>query len=108
MNKVDTEGTVTAAINAAIAALKIGDYAKAADLTALAGRVATLEQAGYQNASQVSAAITEAINGLNLAGTYEAKGAANTALNTAKSYTDSEITRRVVAMTAQEIQDACK
>lgn len=108
LNKVDTQGTVTEAINAAIAALKINDYAKAADLTTLAGRVAALEQAGYQNASQVSAAIASAIADLNLANTYDAKGAANTALNTAKSYTDSEITRRVVAMTADEIVAACK
>lgn len=43
-NKVDTgDLTVTAAINAAIEALKIGDYAKAADLTALAARVTTAE-----------------------------------------------------------------
>ena len=43
-NKVDTgDLTVTAAINAAINALSIGDYAKAADLTALATRVSTLE-----------------------------------------------------------------
>ena len=43
-NKVDTgDLTVTGAINAAIEALKIGDYAKAADLTALAARVTTLE-----------------------------------------------------------------
>ena len=43
-NKVDTgDLTVTAAINAAINALSIGDYAKAADLTALAARVTTVE-----------------------------------------------------------------
>ena len=43
-NKVDTgDLTVTGAINAAINALAIGDYAKAADLTALAARVSTLE-----------------------------------------------------------------
>lgn len=35
--------TVKAYVDAAISALKIGDYAKAADLTALAGRVTTLE-----------------------------------------------------------------
>ena len=34
LQKVDTQGTVTEAINAAINALAIGDYAKAADLTA--------------------------------------------------------------------------
>ena len=36
-------GTVKKYVDDAIAALKIGDYAKAADLTALAGRVSTLE-----------------------------------------------------------------
>lgn len=43
--KVDTgDQTVSAYVSAAIEALKIGDYAKAADLTALAGRVTTLEE----------------------------------------------------------------
>lgn len=37
------EATVVAYVAKAIDALKIGDYAKAADLTALAGRVSTLE-----------------------------------------------------------------
>ena len=37
-------GTVKKYVDDAIAALKIGDYAKAADLTALAGRVDTLEK----------------------------------------------------------------
>lgn len=42
--KVDTgDQTVSAYVTAAIEALKIGDYAKAADLTALAGRVEALE-----------------------------------------------------------------
>ena len=36
-------GTVKKYVDDAIAALKIGDYAKAADLTALAGRISTLE-----------------------------------------------------------------
>lgn len=45
-NKVDTgDQTVSAYVTAAINALKIGDYAKAADLTALAGRVEVLEGA---------------------------------------------------------------
>ena len=39
----DETGTVKKYVDDAIAALKIGDYAKAADLTALAGRVDTLE-----------------------------------------------------------------
>lgn len=43
-NKVDTgDKTVSVYVTDAITALKIGDYAKAADLTALAGRVATAE-----------------------------------------------------------------
>ena len=43
-NKVDTgDSTVSAYVTAAISALKIGDYAKAADLTALASRVSALE-----------------------------------------------------------------
>ena len=55
--KVDTgDKTVTAYVTDAIAALKIGDYAKAADLTALAGRVTTAE--GEIDALQ------EAVNGL--------------------------------------------
>ena len=37
------KATVVAYVTDAISALKIGDYAKAADLTALAGRVSTLE-----------------------------------------------------------------
>lgn len=43
-NKVDTgDKTVSAYVADAIAALSIGDYAKAADLTALAGRVKAIE-----------------------------------------------------------------
>ena len=128
--KVDTQGTVTAAISAAIDALKIGDYAKAADLTALAGRVATLEGAGYQNASQVSTAINSAIAALKLDETYDAKGAAATAEanakayadglavnydaagaaasaeSAAKAYADNEINTKVIALTTAEIEAA--
>lgn len=57
--------TVKAYVEAAIAALSIGDYAKAADLTALAGRVGALENAGHQNAEQVKALITEEIEKLD-------------------------------------------
>lgn len=56
-NKVDTgDKTVSAYVTDAINALSIGDYAKAADLTALAGRVTTAE--GEIDALQ------EAVNGL--------------------------------------------
>lgn len=106
LNKVDTQGTVTEAINAAIAAIKIGDYAKAADLTALATRVSNIEKAGYQTAAQVSTAIESAISALNLANTYDAKGAAASALTNAKAYTDSEIARRIVPLTTAEINTA--
>lgn len=49
--KVDTgDKTVSAYVTDAINALSIGDYAKAADLTALAGRVGTLETASATHA----------------------------------------------------------
>lgn len=49
--KVDTgDKTVSAYVADAINALKIGDYAKAADLTALAGRVGALETASATHA----------------------------------------------------------
>ena len=129
-DKVDTQGTVTEAINAAISALSIGDYAKAADLTALAARVTALENAGYQNANQVTTAINNAIAALKLSETYDAKGAAATAeanakayadslavnydaagaaaqaLTDAKAYTDSEINAKVIALTTAEIEAA--
>ena len=87
--KIDTQGTVTEAINAAIASLAIGDYAKAADLTALAARVTTLENAGYQNNAQVVASIEAAIAALKAENLWDAKGAAATAEANAKAYADS-------------------
>ena len=89
--KVDTQGTVTAAINAAIDALAIGDYAKAADLTALAARVTTLENAGYQNNAQVVASIEAAIAALKAENLWDAKGAAATAEANAKAYSDANL-----------------
>lgn len=89
LTKVDTQGTVTEAINAAINALAIGDYAKAADLTALATRVTTLENAGYQNNAQVVASIEAAIAALKAENLWDAKGAAATAEANAKAYADS-------------------
>lgn len=128
--KVDTEGSVSAAINAAVAALSIGDYAKAADLAELAGRVATLENAGYQNSTQVADAISAAIAALKaenlwdakgaaaaaeanakayadgLAKNYDAAGAAASAEAAAKAYADSEINSKVIALTTAEIDAA--
>lgn len=130
LQKVDTQGTVTEAINAAITALSIGDYAKAADLTALAARVTALENAGYQNSAQVTASIEAAIAALkaenlwdakgaaataeanakayadSLAVNYDAAGAAAQALVDAKAYTDSEINTKVIALTTAEIEAA--
>lgn len=89
LQKVDTQGTVTEAINAAITALAIGDYAKAADLTALAARVAALETAGYQTSAQVTASIEAAIAALKAEDLWDSKGAAATAEANAKAYADS-------------------
>lgn len=130
LQKVDTQGTVTEAINAAINALSIGDYAKAADLTALAARVTALENAGYQNAGQVTTAINNAIAALKAENLWDAKGAAATAeanakayadglavnydaagsaaqaLVDAKAYTDAEINTKIIALTSDEIDAA--
>ncbi len=46
--------TVKAYVEAAISALKIGDYAKAADLTALAGRVTTLEGKAHTHSNKTA------------------------------------------------------
>ena len=89
---VGIESTVVASIAAAIeAALKVDGadkYALASDLNALAVRVKAIEDAGYQNASQVGSAIDAKIAALNLANTYEAKGAAASAESAAKAYAD--------------------
>lgn len=103
--KVDTEGTVTAAINAAIDALKIGDYATSAQLTALAARVTVLENAGHQNAEQVIAAIDEKITALKNENLWDVKGAAADALSAAKTYTDEEIAK-IQALSNEEIDAA--
>lgn len=105
--KVDTQGTVTAAINAAIDALKIGDYAKAADLTALAARVSALETADYQNGTQVSASIATAITNLKAENLWDAKGSAAAAEAAAKAYADGLATNYDVAgAAAQALVDA--
>lgn len=128
---VGVDNTVVASIAAAIeAALKVegvDKYALASDLTALATRVKALEDAGYQNAAQVGSTIDAKIAALNLANTYDAKGAAAAAeaaaksyadglgskydtsgaaaqaLIDAKAYTDSEINSKVIALTEAEV-----
>lgn len=87
---IDT--TVVAHVAAEIeAALKVDGadkYALASDLSALAVRVKAIEDADYQNASQVGSAIDTKIAALNLATTYEARGAAAAAETRAKAYAD--------------------
>ena len=101
------DSTVVAEIAAEIeAALKVDGadkYALASELTALAGRVKALEDAGYQNAEQVGSAIDAKIAALDLANSYDVKGAAATAEANAKAYTDgkdSAMNTRVAALEA--------
>ena len=102
--KVDTgEQTVSAYVTAAIAALNIGDYATAANLTALADRVTTLEGASHTHANKAEldkiadgdkakwdAAEQNAKDYADgLAGNYDAAGSATAAETSAKQYADS-------------------
>lgn len=108
---VGVDTTVVAEIVDAIdMALKVDGvdkYALAADLTALANRVKALEDAGYQNAEQVGTAIDTKIAALNLANTYDAKGAAAAAETRAKAYADGLATNYEVAgAAAQALADA--
>lgn len=79
------DSTVVAYVTAAIDALKIGDYAKAADLTELAGRVTTLE--GKVDVDKVSEAIAAAKG----EAATDAQNKADKALEDAKKYTDEEL-----------------
>ena len=105
------DSTVVAKIAAEIeAALKVDGadkYALASDLSALAVRVKTIEDAGYQTANQVGSAIDAKIAALNLATTYEAKGAATAAETRAKAYADGLATNYDAAgSAAQALADA--
>ena len=105
------DSTVVAKIAAEIeAALKVDGadkYALASDLSALAVRVKTIEDAGYRTANQVGSAIDAKIAALNLATTYEAKGAATAAETRAKAYADGLATNYDAAgSAAQALADA--
>lgn len=103
---VGSEAVATQIANA-IAAEDLDKYALAADLTALANRVKALEDAGYQNAEQVGSAIDAKIAALNLATTYETKGAAAAAETRAKAYADGLASNYEVAGAAvQALVDA--
>lgn len=100
------DGTVKKYVDDAIAALSIGDYATAAELATLAGRVTTLEGASHTHANK------DVLDGINagkvaawdaaeqkakeyadgLAGNYDAAGSADAAETNAKSYTDTIMT----------------
>ena len=94
---------VATQIAEAISAEGLDKYALAADLTTLAGRVKVLEDAGYQNADAVAAAIDAKIAALDLANAYDAKGAAAAAETAAKAHADSlntAMNARVVVLEA--------
>lgn len=105
--KVDTGSQkVSEYVAAAIAALSIGDYAKAADLTALAGRVDALEDDTHThtNKTVLDGITSEKVSAWDaaeqnaktyadgLASNYDAAGSANSALTDAKAYTDTALT----------------
>ena len=90
--------TVVAYVTSAIEALKIGDYAKAADLTALAKRVTAAEGSistltgDDKTAGSVKKALADAkAYADGLAPNYDKAGDATKALTDAKSYTDAQI-----------------
>ena len=99
---------VAAQIANAIAAESLDKYALAADLTALANRVKALEDAGYQNAEAVAAAIDAKIAALDLANAYDAKGAAATAETNAKAHADGLNTAMNAPVAALETIDHTK
>lgn len=87
--------TVVAYVTKAIENLKIGDYAKASELTALAqrvtaaeGKITTLTGAGEGSVKKALVDAKAYADGL--AGNYDAKGDAAQALKDAKAYTDSQ------------------
>lgn len=98
---------VTAELEAALKVDGADKYALAADLNGLADRVKALEDAAHQNAEQVGAAIDAKIAALDLANTYDAKGAAAAAETAAKAYADGLAGNYEVAgAAAQALVDA--
>ncbi|WP_417293640.1 hypothetical protein [Dysosmobacter sp.] len=87
--------TVVAYVAKAIENLKIGDYAKASELTALAQRVTAAEGkittlTGTGEGSVKKALVDAKAYADGLAGNYDTKGDAAQALKDAKAYTDSQ------------------
>ena len=116
-NKVDTgDKTVSTYVADAIAALSIGDYAKAADLTALAGRVKAVEDDYLKAADKTE--LSSAINGVDdrlatVEGDY-LKTADKTELSNAielkasQADLDAEVTARQNAVSANATEIAKK
>ena len=73
----------------AISAEGLDKYALAIDLTTLANRVKALEDADYASYTEVENVVDGKIAALNLANTYDAKGAAAAAETAAKAHADS-------------------
>ena len=99
---VGDEAVATQIANA-IAAENLDQYALASELNALVDRVTALENAGYQNAEAVAAAIDAKIAALDLANAYDVKGAAAAAETAAKAHADSlntAMNARVVVLEA--------
>ena len=89
---VGNTAVATQIANAIETALKVDGadkYALASELNGLADRVKALEDAGYQNAAQVGSAIDAKIAALDLANSYDAKGAAAAAESNAKAHAES-------------------
>lgn len=89
--------TVVAYVTKAIENLKIGDYAKASELTALAQRVTAAEGkittlTGPGEGSVKKALVDAKAYADGLAGNYDTKGDAAQALKDAKAYTDTALT----------------
>lgn len=104
---VGNEAVATQIANA-IANEQLDKYALAADLTALTERVKAVEDANYQNAEQVASAIDTKITALDLANTYDAKGAAHSAEVAAKAYADGLASNYDAAGAAQTAYDNAK
>lgn len=113
------EGTVKKYVDDAIAALSIGDYAKAADLAALAGRVSTLEGASATHATKdelkaVSDSLTEYKNGH--ASDYtntQIDNAISGAISTERESIDAELDKKVdkvdgYGLSKNDLSDALK
>lgn len=112
-------GAVKAYVDGAIAALNIGDYAKASELAALAARVLTLEGSTHthSNKNVLDGITSEKVTAWDsaeqnaktyadgLASNYDAAGSANQALTDAKAYADEKDTAMDARVDALEAID---